>query len=155
MLCSTAWAGDDRLKAGDESTFAVPRMSAPPKLDGIIDPTEWRQGSAISGAVDVGNDLLDPRPVTFFLGWDAGHLYLACRAYLPKGYKPTVATGRSQDGASCFDDGLELLFKPMGGNVDSQNRATEFKLNINALGHGGTYTRLVVGQIMRNWEPKL
>ena len=114
------------------------------------------RAAALGGAVDVNNsDLLDPRPVTFFLGWDAGHLYMACRAYLPAGYKPTISTGRSQDGASCFDDGLELLFKPLGKNVDNEHLATEFKLNINALGYGGDYTRLVVGQIMKNSDPQV
>ena len=155
---SYLWADDTgpgRLKAGEESAFAVPRMTAQPKIDGVIDPAEWRSAAAVSGALDQGNDLLDARPVTFYLGWDAGHLYLACRAYLPAKYKPAIATGRSPDGATCFDDGLELLFKPLGGNVDAQHRVTEYKLNINCLGYGGEYTRLVVGQIMKNWEPKM
>jgi len=149
-----AAAAQDRLQAGEEASFAVPRMSAPPKIDGTIAPTEWREAVAFSGVTDVGNDLLDSRPATFYLAWDAKHLYMACRVYLRGGYKPRNHGGRVPGGANAFDDGLECLFKPLGRNVSNQNHATEFKFNISSLGHGGTYTRLVVGQIMSNWEPK-
>ena len=152
---ASAHAAVPRLQAGDESSFAVPRMIVAPKLDGAIDPTEWRESVAVSGTIDVGTDLLDPRPATFFLAWDAQHFYMACRVYLRADYKPQLVGGRVPDGANCFDDGLELLFKPLGKNVSNQNHATEFKLNISSLGYGGTYTRLVVGQIMSNWEPKM
>ena len=155
LAWSQGWAGDvERLKAGEESVLAVPRLSAPPVVDGVIGAEEWRGAMAVSGAVDQGNDVLDPRPLTFFLGWDPGHLHFACRAYLPKDYKLAIPSGRSPDGASCFDDGLEMLFKPLGGNVDAERHATEYKLNINALGNCGDYTRLVVGQILKNWDPQ-
>lgn len=160
LLCAVVvplWAGTSgpgRMQPGEESSFAIPRMNAVPVLDGAIDPLEWREAVAISGTVDMSTDLLDPRPATFYLAWDKDHLYMACRVYLPPGYKPRLGGGRAIDCADCFDDGLELLFKPMGKNVSSSNRATMFKLNISALGFGGTYTRLVVGQIMKNWEPK-
>jgi len=149
----SAEAAQTRLKAGEEATFAIPRMSKPPTLDGTIDPVEWREAVAISGTTDVGSGLLDPRPATFLLAWDAQHLYMGCRVYMPAGYKPLLGGGRVPDGADCFDDGLELLMKPMGANVSEQNHRTEFKFNISCLGYGGTYTRLAVGQIMANWEP--
>ena len=148
-------AAPARLQSGDESTFAVPRMTTVPRLDGTLDPAEWRESVAVSGTVDVGTDLLDPRPATFFLAWDAENLYMGCRVYLRAGYRPRLGGGRVADGADCYDDGLECLFKPMGRNVSNQNHATEFKFNLSCLGHGGTYTRLVVGQIMKNWEPRM
>ena len=154
LMAGEVFAMGDRLKAGEESRFAVPRMGTPPKIDGSIDPAEWRDAVAVSGVTDVGSDLLDSRPATFYLAWDAKHLYMACRAYLRGGYKPRNHGGRVPGGANAFDDGLECLFKPMGRNVSNQNQRTEFKFNISSLGHGGTYTRLVVGQIMSNWEPE-
>ncbi len=153
LLSGSAWAIGDKLKAGEESTFAVPKISAPPKLDGTIDPAEWREAVAVSGTTCTGTDLLNPQPVIFWLAWDEQNLYMACRAWLPGGYKPRLHGGRVPGGADCFDDGLECLFKPMGKNVNYQNHATEFKFNISSVGYGGTYTRLVVGQILSNWEP--
>ena len=85
LAAGTAFAIGDRLKAGEESSFAVPRMATPPKIDGTIAPAEWREAVAVSGVTDVGNDLLDSRPATFYLAWDAKHLYMACRVYLRGG----------------------------------------------------------------------
>ena len=142
-----------RLTADQVTNFAIPRMTSPPVIDGTIDPREWREALAVSGPVDQGTDMLIPRPTTFFLGWDAGHLYFACRAYLRPGYKPGIRDGRSDGNAYCFDDGLELLFKPMGRNVSAQNHRTEFRLFMNCLGYVGDLTRLAVGQQMKNWGP--
>ncbi len=152
-LAGRAFAIGDKLKAGEESTFSVPKMNAPPKLDGTIDPAEWREAVAVSGTTCTGTDLLNPQPVIFWLAWDEQNLYMACRAWLPGGYRPRNHGGRVPGGANCFDDGLECLFKPMGKNVSYQNHATEFKFNLSSLGYGGTYTRLVVGQILSNWDP--
>ncbi|MCC6580246.1 MAG: hypothetical protein IT440_07365 [Phycisphaeraceae bacterium] len=133
--------------------FAIPRMSAPPQIDGSIDPVEWREATAIAGVVDQGTDILLPRPTTFYLAWDSEHLYLACRTYMPSGYKPHIHDGRSQGLANCFDDGLELLLHPRGQNVNSGNRENAFRMNLNALGYDGELTRLAVGQLIKNWQP--
>ena len=130
-----------------------PAHRAPPKIDGVIDPVEWREAVAVSGVVNTHDDLLVPRPTTFFLAWDPGHLYFACRAYLRPNDKPSIRDGRSQGNAYCFDDGLELLFKPMGRNVSDQNQRTEFKCFLNCLGNLGDLTRLAVGQQLKNWAP--
>jgi hypothetical protein len=148
-----AHADTPKLVAGEETNFAIPRMTEPPKIDGTIDPKEWRESVGIGGTVDQGTDQLDSRPATFFLAWDADHFYMACRIYMRDGYRFRVYNGRAPGGADCFDDGLELLFKPLGKNVNTMNVATEYKLNISGLGNSGTYTRLAVGQIMAIWDP--
>jgi hypothetical protein len=60
--------------------FAVPRMGTPLKIDGPIDPTEWREAAALSGVGNWTDDVLLPRPTTFCLGWDEVHLYFASRS---------------------------------------------------------------------------
>ncbi|MBM4041322.1 MAG: hypothetical protein FJ290_22700 [Planctomycetes bacterium] len=152
---AAVFAAAPRLQAGEESGLAVPRMSTPPKIDGTIASAEWREAAAIAGAVDQGTDVLLPRPTTFFLAWDPGHLYLACRTYVRAGYKPGIRDGRSQGGAYCFDDGLELIFKPLGENVSAMNRQTAFRMFLNCLGHYGDLTRLAVGQQLKNWGSRL
>jgi len=152
-LCPAA-AAAPKLKPGEEATFAIPRMASPPKIDGTIDPAEWRGASAVAGLVDNGSDCLLPRPTTWFLAWDPGHLYFACRTYLKPGYRFTVREGRSDGNAYCFDDGLELLFKPMGHNVSPEHQRTEFRLFMNCLGFVGDLTRIALGQQMKNWAPE-
>lgn len=153
-ICAVALAGRRQLKAGDQSQWVVPHTSNPPVIDGTIGQAEWKRAAAVSGVVDQGNDLLLPRPTTFYMAWDADNLYLACRTYLRPGATPTISAGRSPDRATASDAGLEMLFKPMGENVSHKNHRTAFKFNINALGHGGTYSRLALGQVMSNWGPQ-
>ncbi len=62
LLSTTALAG--KLKPGEEAKFAIPRMSAPPTLDGVIDSEEWREAVAVGGIVNQANDVLIPRPTT-------------------------------------------------------------------------------------------
>ena len=120
----------------------------------MIDPAEWQGAAAISGPVDINGNVLLPRPTTFYLAWDAGHLYFACRTYLRPGYKPTIANGRSDGQAYVFDEGLELVFKPMGKNVTYVDAGAAYKLFLNALGNVGDLTRLELGQQLKNWGPK-
>jgi len=155
MICvsAEARAAAPRLAPGQETGFAIPRMSRAPEIDGVIDPVEWRESVAVSGLVNTHTDLLIPRPTTFFVAWDPEHLYFACRTYLKPGYKFRVKEGRSEGNAYCYDDGLELLFKPMGRNVSPQHQKTEFRMFLNCLGFSGDLTRLALGQQMKNWDP--
>lgn len=133
--------------------FAIPRMATPPRIDGTIDPTEWREAVAVSGVANQGNNVLHPRPTTYFLAWDKDHLYLACRTYLMKGYKPRVA-GRGPDQAGVFDDTMELHFQPLGKNVPTGRTESSYKFFINCLGFGGDFVRVSVGQMFKNWRPE-
>ena len=116
-LGTSAHAITPRLLAGQETSFAIPRMSTPPKIDGVIDPVEWRESVAIGGVVDQQNDFLDSRPATFFLAWDANHLYMACRVYLRAGYKFRVYAGRTPGGGTvypCPSGPRRLVWTPAG-----------------------------------------
>jgi len=134
--------------------FAIPRMSTPPTIDGRIDAREWREAVAISGVAEHSKNVLIPRPTTFFLGWDDNHLYFAARTYIKPGYKPNTPAGRSEGLANSWDDGLELHFKPMGGNVAADNANSSYKLFLNNLGFKGDCSRLAMGQQYKNWNPR-
>jgi hypothetical protein len=156
VTCITAWllmsAAGLAADRQEGTAVHVPRMTAP-AFDGRITEEEWGGAAALSGPADAGGGLLDSRPATVFLGWDDANLYMAIRVWMPKDYKPRIRGGRAQGFADCFDDGLEMVVRPMGKNVSNENHRTDFKFNISCLGFGGTYTRLVVGQLMTNWEP--
>lgn len=87
-----------QLAPEEVPVVAVPRMTAPPTIDGTINPAEWREAVAISGVANQGDNMLVPRPTTFYLGWDPGHFYLAYRVYLRPGDKPSIHDGRSRAG---------------------------------------------------------
>jgi len=147
----SAWAGT--LSPEEVPAFAIPRMTTPPKIDGVIDPAEWREAVAISGVVSQGTEVLVPRPTTFYLGWDPGHLYFAYRVYLRPDSKPAIRDGRSPGMAFVFDEGAELLFKPMGKNVPVNNQQAAFKFFLNCIGYTGELTKLDLGQQLKNWAP--
>lgn len=136
------------------AALSIPRMAAAPTIDGVIGDEEWRGATAVSGAANCMNDVLMPAPVTFYLGWDEGHLYFACRAYVKKGYKPNIPAGRSPGLAYIWDDALELNWKPMGENVPASHKRNSYKWFLNVLGHIGDTTRLLLGQQFKNWSPQ-
>lgn len=112
-----AGAGD-QIPADKQGSYAIPKMSHAPKIDGTIDPVEWREALAIGGLAsqNPGGNLLIMRPTTYYLAWDADNLYVACRTWIMPGYKPRVS-GRAPGTVNAFDDGMEFNLKPMGANV--------------------------------------
>jgi len=132
---------------------AVPKMSKPPKIDGVIDPAEWAESAAFSGVANQADNHLIPRPTTYFLSWDEGHFYWACRTWVMPGYKPRVR-GRAPHAAGVFEDSMELHFKPMGKNVPAGRTDSSYKFFINPAGYDGDSTRIAVGQQFKNWIPE-
>jgi len=150
LLCHSAMGmpvPSDKIPA-----FAIPRLSRPPEIDGRVEPEEWREAAAVSGVANQVDNHLIPRPTIYYLAWDEGHLYLACRTWLMAGYKPRVG-GREPGAASAFDDGMEFHFKPMGRNVPTGRTDSSYKFDINCLGFDGDLMRIAVGQQFRNWRP--
>ena len=115
-------------------------------------PGEWREAVAISGVANQADNHLFPRPTTFYLAWDAKHLYWACRTWVMPGYKPRV-NGRAPQTASVGDDGMELHFQALGKNVADGRTDSSYKFFVNCLGFSGEYVRVSVGQMFRNWLP--
>ena len=133
--------------------FSIPRISKPPTIDGQIGLEEWQESTAVSGVANQADNVLFPRPTTFFLAWDREHLYWACRAWVMPGYKPRV-NGRAPHTASVGDDGMELHFQPLGQNVAQGRTDSSYKFFVNCLGFCGEYVRVSVGQMFRNWMPE-
>lgn len=144
-----------QLPVGKLGSFAVPKLSKPPSIDGTIDPVEWREALAIGGLAsqNPGGNLLIMRPTTFYLAWDADNLYLACRTWIMPGYKPHVA-GRAPGSVTAFDDGMEINLKPQGANLPVGGTTDNtYKFFISCFGSDGDLARVSVGQMFRNWGP--
>jgi len=142
------------LTPDEVPVIAIPRITTPPTIDGNIDSVEWREAVAISGVANQSDNMLVPRPTTYYLAWDPGHFYLAFRTYIRPGYKPTIPEGRSPGLASVFDDTAELVCKPMGKNVPVNNQQAAYKFMLNCLGMTGDMCKLDLGQMLKNWAPK-
>jgi hypothetical protein len=151
-MCLAARA--QQVPAFQPPRLFIPKISQPPVIDGTLDPAEWRESVAVSGTGDMGdNGNLQPRPTTFYLAWDAGHLYLGARVWVMPNYKPHVS-GREPGLANVYEDTLELGVKPLGHNVASSKLDASYKFFINCLGFGGDYMRNAVGQLFRDWKPQ-
>jgi len=153
LLCDLGGASAGTIPTDRIPAFAVPRMSQPPRIDGTIDPNEWREAVAISGVANQVDNLLVPRPTTFFLAWDAEHIYMAARTWVMPGYRPRVG-GRAPNTGNVGDDGMELHFQPLGRNVPTGRTSSSYKFFINCLGFAGDFMRVAVGQQFKNWLPK-
>ncbi len=142
------------LPADEMPMLSAPRMSTAPRIDGVIDPVEWREAAAVSGVGYHKDDMLHPRPTTFYLAWDDDHIYFAARTYLRANYKPSIGSGRSQGMAYVFDDGLELHWLPLGQNVTESFKGTSYKWFLNCIGFIGDLSRIAYGQQIKNWDPE-
>lgn len=98
-------------------SFMLPKSAVPPTIDGVINDTEWKDAVAVSGVIyqnpPRGNNY-SVRQATYWLTWDARHIYVAMRSPLLPGEKLHRAVrGKARDdGDLVFDDTIELYFYP-------------------------------------------
>lgn len=162
LLATLLWilgsgeAGARQVPPDKLSAFNIPRMSKPPTIDGVINADEWKESTAVSGVADNNSNELVPRPVTFFLAWDAGHLYVAGRSWLVPGEQLTI-DHREPHTAAIGDTCFEFHFDPMGRNLPPSGGGSisSYKFFINPLVGPGLYHRVSVGQLFTTWLPKL
>ncbi len=151
-----AATGGLRYDEGLIPRFNIPRMAPAPTIDGVIDPAEWQSATKVMGMVLTGGLEYKDRPVSFWLAWDAEHLYLAYRVdiltepvpHLKRAYREKYAT------QVVFDDALEVgLF--MHDRNQAENEVSSYlKFILNAVG-AGEYMKNYpeIGQVMFNWTP--
>jgi hypothetical protein len=136
--------------------FNIPRMTAPPKIDGTIAPAEWQTATKVMGMVSVNGLEHKDRPVSFYLAWDPQHFYLAYRVdiltganpHLQKAYRDKYATG------VVFDDALEFGLFLHDMNKKPNEVSSYMKVILNSLG-AGEYMKNYpdIGQVLFNWAP--
>ncbi len=128
------------------------RLSAPPTIDGRLDPGEWDGAGAlrdftyapfvVQGAPRDTPYGAAPAPVgqRAFIGYDDTYLYVAFESPLPDGIRPK-AEAMTDDGDVWADDAVEIFIKPglgpspywvfiansAGRKLDGQQRDTTWK----------------------------
>ncbi len=87
----------------------VPRATAAPRLDGIIEPNEWAAAAPLSPFVLVGGRGLPTRPTSVYAMYDDHNLYIAAIMGDPNAASLKADT-TDRDGPVWEDDDLELFF---------------------------------------------
>jgi hypothetical protein len=163
MLCPTLIVSHLVLAGGSAQydlelvpRFNIPRMAAPPKIDGAIDPAEWRTATKVMGMIVVNGLEYKDRPVSFWLAWDPQHLYLAYRVDTLTGATPhLVRAYREKYGTGVvFDDALEVGLFLHDRNKKPDEVSSYLKFILNSLGSGEYMKNYPdIGQILFNWAP--
>jgi hypothetical protein len=136
--------------------FNIPRMTVSPKIDGMIDPAEWKTATKVMGMVSVNGLEHKDRPVSFWLAWDPQHLYLAYRVDILTGATPHLQRAFRDKYSTrvVFDDALEVGLFLHDRNKKANEVSSYLKFIINSLG-AGEYMKNYpdIGQVMFNWTP--
>lgn len=156
LMTAVTWAGGGKL-IFDEAhipQFNVPQMAAPPKIDGIIDPVEWRDAARVTGVVVTHSLIYKDRPVFFWLAWDAKHLYIAARSDVLPGHQLYRTRREPKTTGVVFDDAYEFGLFLHDRNKLEGEVSSFLKIVLNSLG-AGEYMKIYpsIGQNMYNWAP--
>lgn len=156
LSATTAFAGESRMRF-DEALiprFNVPEMTAPPKIDGTINPDEWRGAAKVMGVVRTHSLEYKDRPVSFWLAWDATHLYIAARSDVLPGHKLYRSRREPKTTGTVFDDAYEFGIFMHDRNKLEGEVSSFLKMVMNSLG-AAEYMKIYpsIGQNIYNWSP--
>ncbi len=140
----------------DIPSFNIPRMAAPPTIDGTIDPGEWKTAMQIRGMAWAGSCTFYDRPHAFWVAWDAKHLYIAGRAHVMKGHILGKSRREKYTTGTVFDDAFEFGLSMENRNQKPGEAASFFKFILNYVG-SGEYMKMYpsIGQYLYNWRPDM
>ena len=134
--------------------FNIPYMHKAPVIDGKINPEEWQDAVKVMGVVNVSSLDYRDRPVSFWVGWDEQHLYIAARSDILPGHR-LYRTSRERYTTNVVgDDALEFGIFMHDRNQKPHEVSSFLKIVLNELG-SGEYMKLYpsIGQNMYNWQP--
>ncbi len=123
------------LLAPARPDVAVPLLTAPPTIDGVIHEDEWSGAVRQVGLVSQHHLLLGDREAVFWIGCDGRSLFLAVRSELPPGGElldRAVPDGDRDVVAALRDDSLEFVIHPHLGATTGDQRY--FHLIVNPRG---------------------
>jgi len=156
---ATAAAAQDYRFQFDESLiprFNIPRTAKPPAIDGTIGAEEWRAAVKVMGVAWTSTVDVRDRPISFWVAWDAGHLYLAVRSDILPGHRLYRAKRETYTAGTVFDDAVEIGLDLHDRNRKPNEVSSFLKFVINSLG-SGEYMKLYpsIGQNLFNWRPNM
>jgi hypothetical protein len=124
-LAGLVFPGAVAAMAAEVPVHTIPRLSVPPKLDGVLDDPAWSEALSLSLAVEVnpGENVPALATTDCRLGYDDANLYLGCRCADPS---PDAIRARLSDHDRAFqDDFVGMVID----TFDDGRRAYEFFVN--------------------------
>ncbi len=150
------FAGTSGLRFPEEKVpvLNVPKMKTPPKIDGVIDPDEWRESVKVMGMVSTSSLHYKDRPVSFRVAWDENHLYIAAVSDILPGHRLWRQRRDRFTTGVVYDDSYEFGVFMHDRNKLPEEVSSFQKIIINSLG-AGEYMKIYpsIGQNMYNWQP--
>ena len=134
--------------------FNIPHADRPPVIDGHIDPEEWRQAVCVTGVVWTSSLDYRDRPVSFWVMWDAEHLYLAVRSDILPGHRLYRSKRETYSSGVVHDDSYEFGLFLHDRNKLAGQSSSFLKFVVNSVGCG-EYMKIYpsIGQNLFNWRP--
>ena len=135
--------------------FNIPQISKAPTIDGSIDPEEWQQAVRMMGVAWTSSLDYRDRPISFWVAWDADHLYLAARSDILPGHRLYRSKREKYSSGVVFDDSYEFgLFLHDRNKLPGQS-VSFLKFVVNSVGCG-EYMKIYpsIGQNLFNWRPE-
>ena len=156
LTATTAFAGESKM-VFDEALiprFNIPEMAAPPVIDGTINPEEWRDAVRVSGVTTTHTLQYKDRPISFWLAWDAKHLYIAARSDVLPGHRMYRTRRDRHTTGVVFDDAYEFGIFMHDRNKPESEDSSFLKIVLNSMG-AGEYMKIYpsIGQNIYNWAP--
>ncbi len=136
VLVCVGFSAVQAAEAFVHPVLRVPKLAAPPVIDGAIDDAEWGRAAAFTGVTAEGSvgghGSLVPRiqQVQWFLGYDDTYLYMAMRSPHPEGTYP-VARVKEDDliighPAVLFEDHVEIQILTHGRRDQASTQGKGF-----------------------------
>ena len=136
------------------SRFNIPHAGKAPIIDGNIDPQEWQQAVRVAGVAWTSSLDYRDRPVSFWVTWDAEHLYIAARSDVLPGHRLYRSKREKYSSGVVCDDSYEFgLFLHDRNKLPGQS-SSFLKFVVNSVGCG-EYMKIYpsIGQNLFNWRP--
>lgn len=141
-LCLGAAAvAEEKTDSSEIPLLRVPKMRTAPRIDGKLEPGEWRGAAGISALVSAcpaggATPTIAPpiQQVTFYLGYDDKYLYLAMHSPHKEGTYPQARCKRDDDMAVLFEDHIEFQISKHGRELAMTPGFGFYKMMVNPRG---------------------
>jgi hypothetical protein len=132
----------------------LPLMQSAPKIDGVIEESEWQGASRSAGFTRYAAGVLTAQRGAFWIGGDTKNLYLAVKTETPPEGKILQRANMLKDGANIgavfADDSIEVWLAPQPEQSPAQRKVFFSVFNArDAFGGNATTMRS-----KENWQPQ-